>query len=338
MSDLFFVILAILLVLYWFLVAARHPKGFPPGPRFSLPILGNALSIGSDLFEGTEKLRRKYGNVFGLYLGKDRTVVVSDYALIQEVGSSANYVNRQDFPAAAMLRGGVVKTGREITVPGIIFSSGQNWVEQRRFALHTLRDLGFGKNSMEHLVAEEVVEFCRYLERNGGSAVNISHDFNIAVLNSLWTILLNERFDYDDPKLKKLVLLIDQFFKEVINPLNLIVFMYKPLTYFVNKTKIITGPIALKRIINFIKDAVFDHERTFEEDCLRDFTDHYLREIREKSAHDVESSFKEDIGKLNLLNVLTDFFIAGSETTSTTLNWSMLYMIVNPDIQKKVQE
>ncbi len=33
-----------------------------------------------------------------------------------------------------------------------------------------------------------------------------------------------------------------------------------------------------------------------------------------------------------------DFFIAGSETTSTTLNWAVLYMILNPDVQEKVQE
>jgi len=33
-----------------------------------------------------------------------------------------------------------------------------------------------------------------------------------------------------------------------------------------------------------------------------------------------------------------DMFIAGSETTSTTLNWAMLFMLVNPKIQKKVNE
>ena len=33
-----------------------------------------------------------------------------------------------------------------------------------------------------------------------------------------------------------------------------------------------------------------------------------------------------------------DLFVAGTETTSTTLRWGLLYMITNPQVQKKVQE
>ena len=35
---------------------------------------------------------------------------------------------------------------------------------------------------------------------------------------------------------------------------------------------------------------------------------------------------------------LTDLFAAGSETTSTTLLWSFLFMLENPDVLKKVRE
>jgi len=47
--------------------------------------------------------------------------------------------------------------------------------------------------------------------------------------------------------------------------------------------------------------------------------------------------FQEPLGNLNLINVIIDLFIAGSETTSTTLNFAMLYMILNPDVQNKVR-
>ncbi len=36
--------------------------------------------------------------------------------------------------------------------------------------------------------------------------------------------------------------------------------------------------------------------------------------------------------------MLTDFFIAGSDPTNITLNWAMLYMVLEPRVQKKVQE
>jgi cytochrome P450 family 2 subfamily U polypeptide 1 len=35
--------------------------------------------------------------------------------------------------------------------------------------------------------------------------------------------------------------------------------------------------------------------------------------------------------------VLTDLFVAGSETSATTLQWGILYMITHPEIQRKVQ-
>ena len=34
--------------------------------------------------------------------------------------------------------------------PGLIFSSGKNWQEQRRFALRNLKDLGLGKDSYRY--------------------------------------------------------------------------------------------------------------------------------------------------------------------------------------------
>ena len=52
---------------------------------------------------------------------------------------------------------------------------------------------------------------------------------------------------------------------------------------------------------------------------------------------DSSSSFYGIAGMENLTHNLMDFFMAGSETTSTTLTWAMLYMVRYPQVQKKVQ-
>ena len=43
---------------------------------------------------------------------------------------------------------------------GIANSQGIEWQEQRRFALQNLRNLGFGKSSMEDGITDEIHELC----------------------------------------------------------------------------------------------------------------------------------------------------------------------------------
>ena len=65
-------------------------------------------------------------------------------------------------------------------------------------------------------------------------------------------------------------------------------------------------------------------------------TEAFLHKIRETS--DVNNPFYGDTGDLNLINVLFDLFMAGSDTTAITLDWAMLLMILHPDIQSKVRQ
>ena len=65
-------------------------------------------------------------------------------------------------------------------------------------------------------------------------------------------------------------------------------------------------------------------------------TEAFLSKIQETS--DTSSPFYGDTGELNLINVLLDFFVAGSDTTAVTLNWAMLFMISDPDVQTKVRQ
>ncbi len=54
---------------------------------------------------------------------------------------------------------------------GLIFSDGVLWRDNRRFTLHHLRDLGFGKGAMEVIIDEEVKEFIAYLKKSDGEPV-----------------------------------------------------------------------------------------------------------------------------------------------------------------------
>ena len=74
-----------------------------------------------------------------------------------------------------------------------MFANGQEWQEQRRFALRNLRDFGFGKVSMEGLIQEEVEKCVEMLSQETGKVTQLSLKLNIAILNALWKLLTGEK-------------------------------------------------------------------------------------------------------------------------------------------------
>ncbi|XP_019388398.1 PREDICTED: cytochrome P450 2C31-like isoform X2 [Crocodylus porosus] len=83
----------------------------------------------------------------------------------------------------------------------------------------------------------------------------------------------------------------------------------------------------------FAREEIRKHLERGTPDEPEDFIDFYLAEI-EKAKDGTKSAYDED----NLAHSVIDLFLGGSETTSTTLHWGLLYMVAYPDIQEKVQQ
>ncbi|KAH0624279.1 hypothetical protein JD844_007967 [Phrynosoma platyrhinos] len=83
--------------------------------------------------------------------------------------------------------------------------------------------------------------------------------------------------------------------------------------------------------IAYAKEEVDKHRENRDVHEPQDFIDFYLLQM-EKSKDDPNSTFNEE----NLLQCILDLFVAGTETTSSTLQWAVLLMVAYPDIQDKV--
>lgn len=89
---------------------------------------------------------------------------------------------------------------------GVLFTDGTKWSQHRRFSLRHLRSFGFGHRKMEdHLIteAEDLVKFLHKQSLVG--PVPMHSAFDIAVINSLWSMFAGRRFEYDDQKLKEIL-------------------------------------------------------------------------------------------------------------------------------------
>ncbi|PKU28957.1 cytochrome p450 2j2-like [Limosa lapponica baueri] len=78
---------------------------------------------------------------------------------------------------------------------------------------------------------------------------------------------------------------------------------------------------------NLVKNEVQTHERQKAGEP-RDLIDFYLIQIT-KTKDDPTSTFNKD----NMVQTVVDLLLGGTETTSTTLLWALLYMVQYPEIQ-----
>lgn len=108
---------------------------------------------------------------------------------------------------------------------GIIHNEGVEWMQQRRFALRHLRDLGFGRSSSEQLIQDEIADLAREMMTLSSSAtaaaaatagivvVEFKGLFNLSLINILWAMTSGERFQRDDVRLKHLLETVESFIR-----------------------------------------------------------------------------------------------------------------------------
>jgi len=326
------------IVAAWWVWSMRMPKNFPPGPKMPLPLIGDSYRMSSGSVTASIKdMQKKYGNVFGFYLTSNwRVVFVCDAQLINEVAYGNDFTQRYNKEMWRRIRGGV-SLGKDI--PGVLFSSNQTWVEQRRFCLSNLRDFGFGKQTMEEFISEELDKCTEFLDdksMNGKKALFPKEVLGISVINSLWRMLNGTTFDQNDEKLlgivHKLHFFISQFSKMEIQ----LGMQYRVLEEILEGLDVTQVHKAFKSMYGMAEEAVEDHVDNFDESVKpADFIEAYLAKIN--SETDPNSSFHGEDGKLNLKNCLMDLFIAGVETTTTSLTWAIYFMVKHPEIQERVQ-
>ncbi|XP_037798084.1 cytochrome P450 2C42-like [Penaeus monodon] len=320
-------LLALVVLLLIFSPGGR-PKNFPPGVPI-VPVLGSLpFTKGTVSRSLLNSLKRKYGDLASFGIFNRKVVLVSNLKTIKEVFSQAKTASRPEL-FLTTVRNNLLTDGRH-TFLGILGSSGELWQEQRRFVLRHLRDLGFGKTSLEPLMILEVKELMDHIALQRDKPIAMQRFFSRSIINVIWAMVMGKRYSYGDARLATLLkTFIAPADINFLSPLHFIpgVLKFAPYLPFLKKD---VKPFI--SVTNFIKHEVEEFQRdeaARNSDCLAAL---YLREIEE---HKNEPSF---FHMDQMVSVIFEMFVGGSETTSSTLTTAVYLLAKHPEVQKRVHE
>ncbi|KAK4014851.1 hypothetical protein OUZ56_027361 [Daphnia magna] len=279
-----------------------------------------------------KKMGEVYGPVVGTYVGPTQPIIsVCGHEAIKEAMLNDDLSGR---PELAIMMARTFGEGL-----GIMFVMGQFWQEQRRFTLRHLRDLGFGKTSIEDQMMGEVGDLIKDIENKSQSDPKKIADFKgifqVSGINILWAIIAGERFQGHDPKFQELLGANELFFRtgkvfQSIFPIP--VFLLKRLR-FMRKFIGMKGEL-MEPIQKFIKKTIEDHRhRNMSDDEACDFIDVYLKEMNKQKAENPSTNFTEK----QLISTIIDLFGAGAESTSGSIGFALIHLIRDQEVQQKMQ-
>ncbi|KAL1560793.1 premnaspirodiene oxygenase-like [Salvia divinorum] len=303
----------------------------PPGPR-KLPIIGNLHQISNPPFRCFRDLSNQYGPLMHLKLGESTFVIVSSPDLAKQMLKDLD-------PCFADRPQGVVTDILFYHSSDIVFSPyGDYWRQMRKLCINELLSPKMVR-LFQFIRSDETVRLINSLQESSGSSVNLtekifSHSSSITCRAAFGGVIK------DNEALMKLM--VDS--TEMAGGFEIAdLFSSSRLVGALSWTK--RRLKTMRRKLDVILDDIIDrHKRNRVENIesgggwrLRnsefgseDLVDVFLR-VQE------EGQLQFPIDNDNIKAVLYDMFIAGTETSSSTIDWTMVELLRHPHVMAKAQ-
>ncbi|XP_062919619.1 cytochrome P450 2C15-like isoform X3 [Mobula hypostoma] len=213
---------------------------------------------------------------------------------------------------------------------GVAFSSGERWKQLRRFTLSTLRNFGMGKKSIEERIQEEAQFLVTSFGDKKGQPFNPNFLVRSATSNIICSITFGKRFDYEDKQFLWLMELVAESARTFSSPWIQLYNNFPRIMDFLPgpHQKVFQNVTYLR---SFLAKTIQSHKETVQKDSPRDYIDCFLMKMDE-DKDDLNSEFFQE----NLLLTTLNLFLAGTETTSTTLSWALQILAKYPEVQEKI--
>ncbi|OMP02204.1 Cytochrome P450 [Corchorus capsularis] len=329
----FFTLVGLFAVLWYSWTFIKSSKGkppSPPGPR-GLPLVGNLPFLQPELHSYFADLARTYGPVVKLQLGSKIGILVTSPSAAREVLKDQDiiFANR-DVPVAGMIATG----GRDI----VWNPYGPEWRMLRKVCvLKMLSNSTLDK--VYSLRRKEVRDTVSYLNSKAGSAVNISEQMFLTILNVVTNMLWGGTFEGDARAS------IGAEFRHAISEVTEILGLPNVSDFFP-----VLAPLDLQGLmkrmgkpvekLNGIIEKIIDQRLKLEQSesgstsSTGEFKDFLQFLIQLKDEEDSNPPMTMN----HIKALLLDMVVGGSDTSSNSIEFTMAEVINKPEVMRKAQQ
>nr|WJZ49105.1 cytochrome P450 [Isodon lophanthoides var. gerardianus] len=304
----------------------RRRRNLPPGP-YPLPIIGNMLQLGSKPHQSFAQLSKKYGPLMSIHLGSLYTVIVSSPEMAKEILQKHGQV----FSGRTIVQAAHACDHDKISM-GFLPASGV-WRDMRKICKEQM----FSHQSMEAsegLRRQKLQQLHDYAQKccESGRAVDIREAAFITTLNLMSaTMFSTQATEFESEATKE--------FKEIIEGVAGIVGVPNLADYFPilkpldlqgikRKAEGYFGRL-LAKMEGYLNERLESRRLNPDSPRKNDFLE-TLVDIVEADGHKLTTD--------HLTHLMLDMFVGGSETNTTSIEWVMSELVINPDKMAKVKD
>ncbi|XP_026102999.1 steroid 17-alpha-hydroxylase/17,20 lyase-like [Carassius auratus] len=296
-------------------------RSVPCLPR--VPVLGSLLHLRSSLPPHLllTQLSHRYGPLFGLYSGPHFTLVVSEISLVREVllQRGREFAGRPKMVTTDVLTQG----GKDIAFADY----SPLWKNHRRLVHNSFTLFGEGSSKLQTIVQEAAEDLCEELQSCRGQSSDLNPVLMRAVTNVICRLVFNSSYQRNDPELLTVMDYNDGIVQTIARGGLIDIFPW--LRIFPNKDlKKLKQCVSVRD--QLLHRKLLEHKMTLTPGEPRDLLDALL--IGQMTGSGGEDDITED----HVLMTAAEAFGAGVETTSTTLLWTIAFLLHHPQVQERV--
>ncbi|XP_007527511.1 steroid 21-hydroxylase isoform X2 [Erinaceus europaeus] len=267
-------------------------------------------------------LSEKLGPIYRLHLGFQDVVVLNSKRTIEEamVRKLVDFAGRPHLPSYRW----VSPHFDSISVGDYSLLWKAHKKLTRSALLRSVHDFA------EPLVEQLTQNMCERMRAQAGTPVNIEKEFSLLTCSIICQLTFGDKEDtlvhaiYDN--VQDLMNTWDHWSIQILDFIPLLRFLPNPGLWRLKQ--------AVKNRNNLVEKQLRQHKETMVTGHCRNIIDYMLQEMEKLRVEKAPVQLSE--GHVHMSVV--DLFIGGTETTSSTLTWTVVFLLHYPEIQQRLQE